>query len=74
MTKQRAQLAASGPMSEAETETEIYRTSSPETAGKTGCPTNRIAQKRGQTALSTGEALSEVDGLWVGDRVVSPLF
>jgi hypothetical protein len=34
----------------------------------------RIAQKRGQTALSAEDGLLAFEGLWVGDRVVSPLF
>src|SRR6202035_5265039 len=39
-----------------------------------GWRTGREAKKRGQTALSTAETVSVVAGLWIGDRVVSPLF
>ena len=35
---------------------------------------SKVAQKRGQTALSTDGPVSRFGGLWIGDRVVSPLF
>ena len=41
--------------------------------GKRG-PSGRSSEKRGQTALSTDEMVTAFEGVWSGDRVVSPLF